>query len=194
MSNISTRLGKYATPALARLYSAVNAQVFGRYIKVARKHYPKFMALQRTLDEVGASYHDYAVYVVVTWREWCKSIGSVPVNVFCSNKAVERYVKHLSNDKFVDINIMSDEEVALQDELRVARVYIDNLLHDSPRYFYEIVKLMRPVMSQPWLSAYDNDSSSISSAAIKLLCEEYDLEATTYDEIARILLKRRALT
>jgi hypothetical protein len=174
-----------SVPAICTSYKDAVKDVCGRVVYVGKKEYARMRSLQKRLDNVGVAYDVYAYTVVRQWWEWCKSKGmhSVPVNVFCGNKAFDRFTETLEWQPTVSMETRADaiDNVAMHNELTAARMFVDWTIRGIDRPIREARKRLSALTGP----AIMDPSDAIIVEVCGLLGNVYGCtNARTYDDIA----------
>lgn len=181
-------------PPLVRHYKDAIKEVYGEKTRVIihAGEYGKFEEKQKELRDLGVPLRDYAYGVVVLLEYWVRKKGFefLPVNVFLGDWVLSKFRK-VYESEFVDFHYGDDSSELLYTELRVARYYIESSLDEVVR-FRDCVEELRPVLSENWLYAYENDvRDGLVHYALEILEGEYDVSyALSYvDIVDKLILK-----
>jgi hypothetical protein len=143
--------------------------------------------LSDDLRALEISEKDYAYGVMVLLKSWARSkkLLNVPINTFCGDWALERYVK-IHNQEYVRTkDPMTKEQLLLQGELLIGRYTIAAIYQKQFVSFVEIVREIKAMLTDEWLYAYKIHAPRPIEEALVILGEEYGVKnPTSYEDIA----------
>ena len=181
------RIGKRRSlpePLLVVAYRQAMERICGVKPYVAQAKWPSFYTRMHALDEEGVEYGTYANAVITTWIDWCREKGmtTVPANIFTGDAAYERYMARVHDSKNVSIDTPAqlEEFIRVQDEMTVARLYIDVGVHGVPCTWKEAVRASQRLLA---FLPYDGAPGRMTLQVLELLNACYGLQAASYDDI-----------
>lgn len=183
---MKSRLGTLK-PQLAIHYERASEGLYGEPVYVTPDKYDLFAKAEARLRKEGIYPKDYAHKITNGFQSWIdkNNWDYLPINVFCGDYAINVYIKHYGNDHYVhspDTDI--DEGVLLDEELKIARYYIQNNNEEGFKTFGQAVKELKPVLSKQWLDLYQgNKRAKLISRALDMLSEENGRHISNYDDL-----------
>ena len=163
-------------PALADFYVSAHEKIFGKSVYVPPKYYPLMTVMEDDLRSQGIASREYAYTVVSALKRWAlnKQMVCVPIRVFCSDFALNKALKVLQS-KTVRINDeIHDNDMLLQAELSVARVYIiRNTENGDVVRLGDIVGELEHMLYPPWVELYNNRKKRPTAEALEILADEF---------------------
>lgn len=178
-------------PQLAMHYISACKKVYGKAPYIHKRLFPKFSVFEDDLRYEGIASRDYAFTVAVLMVKFCQQhkFAYLPINTFLGDYCLKRYRKVLEA-KTVSIEMTTDEDTLLRDELTVARLFIDrNVNSDNYVRLSAIVKDIEPLLSKTWLQVYVNRGKRPELDAISTLADEFGISnpVTSYIDIVMAL-------
>jgi hypothetical protein len=171
-------------PLLVVAYRQAMERICGVKPYVAQAKWPSFYTRMRTLDEEGVEYGEYANAVITTWIDWCREKGmtTVPANIFTGDAAFDRYMVRVHDSKNVSIDTPAELEefIRVQDELTVARLYIDVNVHGVPCTWNQACDACWRMLA---FVPKDDAPGRLTPQVLELLNACYGLQAASYDDI-----------
>jgi len=174
-------------PQLAIQYERESESLYGEPVYVHEKMYDLFARTETKLRKKGIYPKEYAHKITFGFINWIDKEGwsYLPVNVFCSDYAINIYTERYGNDQYEsspDEDI--DEGVLLDEELKVARYYIQCNIDDGYKIFSQVVKELSPVLSKEWLDLYRRKKrAKLTSSALDILSEENGRYISKYSDL-----------
>lgn len=188
-SSMRATLRKRAQPPLVLSYTNAVQFVCATYVTVSNKTHPRFIARQKQLDDIDISYDKYAFTVVKSWWEWCRGKGmkNVPINIFCGKKAWNRFLDMQDSTVRLDTTLQEDWSRSVHMELSAAQVYIGSMLTKRT-----VPTRLMPIGLIRKEFGITRNKYAVSEA-LELLNMIYNCDAENYNDIAKVLLRRRGV-
>ena len=178
-------------PSLVRYYEEAHRELLGKRIFIHPSKFPIFLTFSDDLRELGATNREYAFTVVKILKTWLKEkkLACVPINVFCGDWALGRFLKVFESES-VEIKEEDPMEALLQSELMVARYYVSKNSSGECIRLRDAVKDLLPLLNKRWLELYSSNSRSdkFIFKAVEILAKEFAVkDALNYSDIIRKL-------
>ena len=187
-------------PMLVDHYINAHRNILNKPVFVNKKLFGKFGVFEDDLRDMHINTREYAYTVIKMLKSWMvdKHLNIIPINVFCGDWALAKYVKVKESESVV-INTKEEDSftVMLYSELLVARTYVSDVISrdyviDIGDYESVVIELT-PMLSTEWLRAYQSDLSGhakVCKAACEIICNEYGIPRVgSYESI---ILRLRA--
>lgn len=173
----------YNYPISLICYKEAQKQVFGKTNVFIDSGY---MVVFRKLDEKLRKYNframDYALAVTLMYEDIAKylELDHVPVKLYCSNKAFEKYKKiHTLDDNYYK-NV--DDSEILYSELIILREMVSRLLSDEDCTYSEIMDYLTEYVLDEDIKVLDTEvRHKIRLEALKIICEDYGVSTKVVD-------------
>jgi hypothetical protein len=175
-------------------YINAHRNILNKPVFVNKKLFGKFSVFEDDLREMRINTREYAYTVIKMLKSWMleKHLNIIPINVFCGDWALAKYVKVKESESVV-INTNEEDHFTamLYSELLVARTYISDAITrkgdiDISEYESIIVELT-PMLHTEWLQMYHselNEHAKVCRAACEIICNEYGMpKCSSYEEI-----------
>jgi hypothetical protein len=165
-------------PSLAVFYEKAHKNIYDCTTYVHNNKYSIFHVFSDDLRELKVGEREYAYTIVKLLRDWLseKNLKVVPINVFCGDWCLRRYLK-IKNSETVTITNNDKEEELLHSELTIARYYISKNLESVLR-FGDAVKDIEKLLSKRWLEMYRTKTftNKFKYKALDIISEEFGFD------------------
>jgi len=159
-------------PILVGYYQKASDNVFGNSPFVHQKSFKRFTFMEDKLRSLSIAPRDYADTVTAVLKKWAldKNLDHVPVHIFVSDYALNKYIKIAASES---VNVVDEDgEIILLNELLVLRTYIHRNLTEGVVRFGDVVNDIRSIVSKDWLTVYEQKTRP-TAKALEILSEEF---------------------
>lgn len=174
---------------LVYFFSTYNKQVYGKFIRVAKKNTARFEQVEEMLKKSGISPEDYALTTFADRADIGVKLGFLPANVFISENSLKNYVSRLEQGcEVTKKKEYSTETDWLNIEMAYTSKYILNIKHG---YGWSIEEIEFHATTYGWTSN-PNRTADLIEQVRKMQCQIHRCPANwTLDQIGAMEIERK---
>jgi hypothetical protein len=178
-------------PNLAVLFEKAQYEILCVRFYIVSSKWSIFSVFADDLREKQIDEKSYTYTIVQLLKSWLvtKKFKSIPINVFCGDWALNRYLK-VCNSETVTIHKDDNSDELLYSEMMVAKYYISKNLDGVFKYKDAVTELEK-LLSVAWLRLYEENliTDKFRYIAVDRLAEEYGVGfCKSYNDIIGKLL------